>query len=202
MVLFKQTRYLSTREVQFKQDGILYTTSNPLNSKEIFVPYEEIQFEKLLRELKTDKVNVWIAGIAGFISIKFLIRTIDFPNSFDYGLLYTSLLVFVFFIIAAILSRRHLLFISTFNSGLIELYDENPSRIEVEEFLTELKNETSKFLKDRYATIDRDLPIDNQLQNLSWLKNRKILTETEYEELKSKLTGNRNEIKGFGNSNQ
>jgi len=197
MVLFKQTRYLNTREVQFKQDGIIYTTSNPLNSKEIFIPYEEIQFEKLLRELKTDKWNVWIAGIAGFICIKFLVRTIDFPNSFDYGLLYTSLLIFVYFAVATILSRRHLLYISTFSSGLIELYDGNPSRIEMEEFLAELKNETSKFLRDRYATIDKDLPIDNQLQNLSWLKNRKILTEIEYEELKSRLTGNKNEIKGF-----
>ncbi len=80
---------------------------------------------------------------------------------------------------------------------MIELYDDNPSRIEMKEFLDQLKKSASDYLKFKYATIDRDLPVEGQIQNLNWLKSRNILTEEEYEQIKLKLTGTRSEIKGF-----
>jgi hypothetical protein len=98
-------------------------------------------------------------------------------------------------LIATLLSRRHLLFIHTFNSGLIEIYDKNNS--ETQNFLNLLKSEVESFLKSKLAVIDRDLPTEGQLQNLTWLKERKIIDQNEFEQLKGQLLGAKFEFKGF-----
>ena len=197
MLLFNQTRYLTRKSIEFQDEGIVYSTGNLLNSQDVFIPYEEIQYERTAREFRTDKFNTWMTAAAAIVAIKSVIGIMDDPNGIYKGLLPFSAILFVVFFIATLLSRKHLLYISTFNSGPIELFDDNPSDVDVDEFLKELKNRTSGYLKIKYAAVDKDLPSDQQLQNLSWLKQRKILSDSEYEHLKGQLTRAKSEIKGF-----
>lgn len=190
---FSQQRYLNNKSIIYQESGILYSSGNFLSSKKIFIPYEEILYEKLSFELKTDKFNLVVCIIALLTVLKSILGVYDNPNGIYKGLLPLSALFFIAFFIATVLSRRKVVYISTFNFGDIELYD----RPEITNFLKDLKIATDDFLKAKYSKIDKDLPIDNQLQNLMYLKERRILSDEEFESLKNKLLGNKAEFTGF-----
>jgi hypothetical protein len=128
-------------------------------------------------------------------AVKSIFGVLRNPESIYKGLLPFSILFFVVFLIATLLSRRHLLYVHTVNSGLIEIYDKN--NFETLDFLKLLKGEVESFLKSKFAVIDSDLPTESQLQNLTWLKERKIIDQNEFEQLKGQLLGAKFEFKGF-----
>ncbi len=72
MNTFKQKRFLSNIEIEFKEKGIQYFSGNFLNSKSIFIPYEEIETENFNQEFKTDRFNFIVA----LISLSFLVKSI------------------------------------------------------------------------------------------------------------------------------
>lgn len=57
----------------------------------------------------------------------------------------------------------------------------------MEEFLKTLKNKVIDFLKSKYANIDKDLDTQDQLKKLIWLKEREVISQKEFEHLKSQL---------------
>ena len=191
---FTQQRYLNQKTIVFQENGILYSSGNYLSAKKIFIPYEEILYEKIEYQIKTDKFNLIISVISFFVVIKSILGFYDNPSGIYMGLLPFSIIFFLAFLIATILSRKKVVYITTFNFGPIELYD-NTEEIDV--FLKNLKQVTDNFLKTKYSEIDRDLPLDNQLQNLIYLKERRILSEQEFEALKNKLIGNKSEFSGY-----
>ncbi len=60
----------------------------------------------------------------------------------------------------------------------------SPSKEEMENFIQEIIKRSKKTLLEKYGKIDIDLPEETQFNNLYWLKNRGLLSEEEYEELK------------------
>jgi len=60
----------------------------------------------------------------------------------------------------------------------------SPSKEEMEKFIEEIIRRSRKVLLDKYGKIDIDLPEETQMNNLYWLKNRGIISDEEYEELK------------------
>lgn len=190
---FSQQRYLNNKSIVYQESGILYSSGNFLSSKKVFIPYEEILYEKLGYEIKTDKFNFIVCIISCLTFLKSLLGVYDNPNGIYKGLLPLSAIFLITFLVATILSRRKVVYISTFNFGFIELYD----KPEINGFLKDLKIVTNDFLKSKYSKIDRDLPIDNQLQSLMYLKERQILSDEEFESLKNKLVGNKTQFTGF-----
>lgn len=60
-----------------------------------------------------------------------------------------------------------------------------------------LKTKTFAYLKEKYAIIDIDLPVEKQIENLNFLKERNVIAEKEYETLKEKLKNINIDVKGF-----
>ena len=61
---------------------------------------------------------------------------------------------------------------------------DRPSKKEMEDFIEEIIKRSRKILLEKFGKIDPDLPEETQINNLYWLKNRGIISEEEYEELK------------------
>jgi len=59
-----------------------------------------------------------------------------------------------------------------------------PSKEEMENFINEIINRSRKILIDKFSKVDPDLPEDIQIRNLYWLKERGLISEEKYEELK------------------
>ncbi|GGF11976.1 hypothetical protein [Hymenobacter cavernae] len=197
MNLIKQKRYLNYRTIEFREEDIMYLRGNLIGSKQVIISYEEIQYEKLIREFKIDRFYMWVCILSGVTMIKSIAWLIENSHGIATGLLPLSFIFFVVFLITTLLSRKHVLCIPTYSSGMIELYDNNPSEADIKEFLNALKERIHGFLKRKYTTIDKDLPVEPQLEMLLWLKQRNILSGDEFASLKQQLIGNQSGVRGF-----
>jgi len=73
-----------------------------------------------------------------------------------------------------------------------------PDEYSVDQFIKELQLTIKNYLIKKYGTVDKDLPIEGQLNNLMWLKNSGHLSEEEFNERKDKLLKYRSDQKiGF-----
>ena len=194
---FKQKRFFNSKRVEFENDGITYYSGNFLNAKEIFIPFDEIIPDAITRETKTSRLFLWLTITFGFIFGLALWNIFRIPFGIYMVLVFFSGLFFLFFLILTIFSRKHMLYITTFSGYLIGFYDKNPSEEAIEEFLEILKTKTFAYLKEKYAIIDKDLPVEKQIENLNFLKERNVITEKEYEALIEKLKKDNIDVKGF-----
>lgn len=107
--------------------------------------------------------------------------------SMDFGL-GLMILGFVFLILALITKRKTVL-ISTYEDYTIELFYKNNNKESVLSFANKIIAASNKFLLEKYGTIDKALPIEGQLNNLHFLRDRDILTNEAFHELKDQLLG-------------
>lgn len=61
---------------------------------------------------------------------------------------------------------------------------DSPSQEEMDNFIAEIIKRSRKILLEKYGKVDADLPEETQFNNFYWLKNRGIISEEEYKELK------------------
>jgi len=194
---FKQSRFFNSKRVEFENDGITFYSGNFLNAKEVFIPFDEILPEAITRETKTSRLFLWSTiALALFFSLTYL-EIFRIPFGIYMVLVFFSGLLFVFFLLLTILSRKYMLYVTTLSGYLIDFYDKNPNEEAMENFLSTLKTRTYTFLKKKYAVIDIDLPVEKQMENLNFLKERNVITEIEYEALKEKLKNINIDVKGF-----
>ncbi|MDO9594328.1 MAG: hypothetical protein Q7J19_04965 [Lutibacter sp.] len=194
---FKQKRFFNTKRVEFEIDGITFYSGNFLNAKEIFISYDEIIPDAITRETKTSRLFLWITIAFGLIFSLSFFDILQIPFAVYMVLVFFSGLLFIIFLLLTILSRKYMLYITTLSGYLIDFYDKNPSKEAMDEFLETLKTKTFTYLKEKYAIIDIDLPIEKQIENLNFLKERNVISEKEYEALKEKLKNINIDVKGF-----
>jgi hypothetical protein len=194
---FKQKRLFNSKRVEFESDGITFYSGTFLNAKEIFIPFDDILPDAITRETKTSRLFLWITIASGLILSLALWDIFSIPFAIYMVLVFFSGLLFAVFLFLTIFSRKYMLYITTLSGYLIDFYDKNPSEEVLEEFLETLKTKTFTYLKEKYAVIDIDLPVEKQIENLNFLKDRNVITEKEYEELKEKLKNINIDVKGF-----
>lgn len=90
--------------------------------------------------------------------------------------------------------------LTAYDGNNIELYFTKRNKASVIEFAEQIIGSVNSFLLTKYGKIDKSLPIENQLNNLEYLRNREIISEEVFESLKNKLLGRDNKSSiGFGN---
>ena len=67
----------------------------------------------------------------------------------------------------------------------LTFFKDSPSPEAVNTFISEIKRLSRQQLLNKYAKIDAELPEETVFTQLNWLKNRDLLTEEEYQELKN-----------------
>jgi F0F1-type ATP synthase assembly protein I len=67
----------------------------------------------------------------------------------------------------------------------ITFFQDSPSSEEVDKFIGKIIRLSKKNLLHKYGRIDTDLPEETMMTQLNWLKNRDLLTEEEFRELKN-----------------
>ena len=67
----------------------------------------------------------------------------------------------------------------------LTFFQDSPSNQEVNSFINEIIRLSKQQLLRKYAKIDPELPEDTMYNQLNWLKNRDLITEEEYNDLKN-----------------
>lgn len=97
-----------------------------------------------------------------------------------------------FFLASALLSRKRTVTIPTYDGNIIELPFNNKNKPNVLEFSNRIVEASNNFLLNKYSKIDRALLLDGQLSKIEFLRDRQILTDEEYDNLKNQLLGREN----------
>jgi len=182
--LFKKTIF-ETRE-----NCLHYQSKGLINSIEYDIQYEEIS-DKVIYETKVEdfpKVSIIFVVIGLIIGI---------AKNDGAAITVTS---FILLLLGWMLfaTRKKTASIVLYDNRVLIINMKKPSSEEVKEFVEHLQLLIKEYLKSKYATIDRDLPIEPQLNNYTWLKNRNVINDSEFTELKSKLLKNDSDKKiGF-----
>ncbi len=67
----------------------------------------------------------------------------------------------------------------------LTFFQDSPSTEEVSAFINEIIRLSKQQLLKKYARIDPELPEETMFNQLNWLKNRDLITEDEYNDLKN-----------------
>lgn len=196
---FKQKRIVTSKKVKFTKEGMIYYSGNFINSREIFIPFDEIMINNITREFITNKILLWLAvGFGLFFSFS-CFNVFKFPEETLNIILIISGIICLFFLTLTILSRKHMLYIATLSGYLIDFFDNNPSKELMSKFLQSIKKQSYKYLKEKYTKIDEDIPFEKQLDNFIFLRDKNVITQKEYIALKMKLKNLEPDVKGFRN---
>jgi hypothetical protein len=103
----------------------------------------------------------------------------------------TGFLIFGFITVIVLgyglITRVGMITIPVYAGEDIKLYFDNRNKEMAVEFADELIERIKRYLKERYSKFDRLMPLDKQFDNLYFLKERDLISESEYEAFKAYL---------------
>ncbi|PCE63903.1 hypothetical protein [Sediminicola luteus] len=199
-----QKKLFLSKEIEIKDKHVKLKSKDLTGSQELIIPIEEFDISRIVYQKNTDNVMLVITLIFGFF---FIINILNPANYSDDGEGLIGVLIFLFSItslcsLITYVKSKHIVLIPTLNNGYIEIFRSRPNEYEVDNLIDYLDKRIAEILKDKYGTIDKDLPIEHQLMNLKWLHERKVITDLEFEKLKFELTGNQKGTNSIGYYNQ
>ena len=199
MCKLEQRKLFVKKSFELGDNGLMYKVKDLTSSVELEIPYEEIGVKRIDQNITNNfflLFTIFMFFAAG-AKIYFLLK----GDHTDY--IFTAVVIGVFFLscLIAYNGNRKSILIDALHPPFIEFYAGRPDRESVEKFITELRLRTKTFLIKKYAERDRNIPIETQLEAINVLKNRNIITQSEYIELINNLTKPNSNPIGFGANN-
>jgi hypothetical protein len=191
---FTNRRYFLRQKIEIKQSSLL------VNKKTLFEETEyEISFEQLDSKKKTEiktNSNMFFTGVFFFVFGAF------FLSGSIVEIAAICVAIAFLLITVSFIDKRRIMTIAAYNGDNLVLYFTSRNREEVNDFIDKILKAANSFLLNKYNKIDKALPIEPQLDNIQFLRNREIISEEEYELLKDQLFGRDNKSYiGFSNNN-
>lgn len=176
------------------------------------------RFTKQVFELKKSTLKVDIRDLFERTEYEISYEHVDFKKKiqviFNHGLLVASFFAFaiglllafapneeaafVFFLVSAVcfisafILKKMVVTINTFDGNKIELFFNNRNKDHVVDFADEIIRNSNQYLLRKYGKVDPAFPIEPQLNSIQFLRDREIITDEEFESLKSQLLGRTN----------
>lgn len=187
-MVLTQRKFLLKKEFTILEDSLIIKTSDVTNSSEIKIDFEDIDTSNISKHKSTDNLMLIVTSI---FTVSFLVNLCN-PKNYEakedpMGVLLFLLVISIICGLITYIKSKNVVLIGTLQAKFIEIYNDKPTKDIQEKFIEELKMKVNAFLKKKYSKIDYDLPAEPQLMNFSWLKNRNIISEHEYESLKEHL---------------
>ena len=186
MSQFLETKWiLTTKSVELFTNHLIVKKHSPFESSQFELSYEQIESKKSVES----KINFGLLVIASFGAIVGFLYM--FGNTPEISLLFYSISLVLVFI--AFGMKQNLVIIKSFTGQNIELYFSSRNKNEIIDFADKIVASANSYLLNKYSRIDKDLPREPQLQNLVFLRDRELLSEEKFEQLKNQLLGRDNQ---------
>ncbi len=188
-----ENRHLLTIQTLLIESTSLKVESRDfMNSAEYEIPLELIDNKKKI-ETSINHGLLTIAVILFVIVIFLLAGTNEeLTIAFTFAATICAIVAFVF--------RKRTITIKVHDGTKIQLHFTKSNKDDVVAFCDAIINASNQFLVNKFSKIDPRLPIDPQLDNIQYLRNRGVISEENYDMLKDQLYGRPNKSYiGFGN---
>ncbi len=187
---FETSRFFNHQTTELMNNGLKIKRKSMFDYHEYEISFENLENKKSV----TSQVNHGFLVFAFF----FIVVGLLYLSSANYGIFFFLLLIAITITIIAFTTKKKIVKISGHQYNL-ELFFSKSNENEVRLFADEIINSSNKYLLNKYGKVDKDLPIENQLINIEFLKNRDIIDEEKYQELKNQLIGKDNKKIGYNN---
>jgi hypothetical protein len=189
----KQRRLFTQKELTLHENSIKVKFKNLTSSEETTISLEEIDTRKMVYQKKTDTLMLVVTLFFGTFFLINIFNPENYaPDQDDpYGVFIFLFLLSTCSGLITFLKSKNVILIPTMNNGFLEVFRNIPSENDVDDFISKLSENINTSLKDKYGKLDLDMPIEQQLMNISWLKEREVISEPEFEKLKTQLTSSR-----------
>lgn len=191
MMKLKQRHRFIRREFEVVDNHIRIKRVTMGGTREWTVELETLGDEIVVE--KHSNLAIFLVGTAFLLFAVFImvISLVDKEKTLATSSWVGIILVYVFFgSILLLIPNRSEIHLGMGPSRL-SFFLNSPSRTEVEQFIEGLKQKTRKVLRSKYGQIDVDLPEETMMYRLYLLKERDVITQKEYETLKSEYKAKR-----------
>lgn len=182
----KQKKLFQFREFTIEEKSIYVKmkSANEYNEWDVF--FEELGFKKVYKS-NPRTVNYIVASVTGSVIVLVLFAYIFYPEQMSTGTLYVNLFLWGLVTVIFLLAGRKDEIYLTGGSQNLAFFRSKPDQETVENFIDHLIRRAKERLKAKYTKIDKDLSEEVQLSNFYWLRNIEVISEDEYEHLKTEL---------------
>jgi hypothetical protein len=180
----KQRKFFSSQTLRF-DDTTLYisTWSVVTGTKQWSLKLDEISHSHTVRQL-----GLFANGCLFAIFIVILCTMVIIQMPFVTILVILAIAMTPLFL-GRLMHNYNFIQIETRKEPVLIGYSKR-EKVEADHFVTGLTGAAKKYLRWKYGTPDADLNRDKQIENFWWLRNHAVITDEEFQQLKSKLTGN------------
>lgn len=181
---FNNTRYFTKQTFELQNSSLKVERKNLFDAIEYEVSFEQIDNKKKI-ETKTNN-SLLITGVFFFaFALLFQIG----PNDELTAIFMTISFVLI---ITPFINRKKVITILTYDGDNIELFFNKRNKQDVVQFANQIIEASNAFLIKKYSNVDKALPVEQQLNQIQFLRNREIISEQQYESLKDQLLGRDN----------
>jgi hypothetical protein len=180
---FEQKRGLSLRKFTLLDDKVLVETKTLRKNQKFEIKLDNVGHEIFWQSDST------VLGKAFFyvcIALPFVLIAITLVNhSIDNRTLGINCFIWWLLALLNYLKQHEDDIYLVGGQRNLSFYRTIPSEEKVLEFVNEIISASKNYLKENYSVVDVTIPEDVFLGRLHWLKDRKIITDIEFHELKS-----------------
>jgi hypothetical protein len=180
---------LKNYKYQLEGDFVDISVKGPLDSEEYQIPLESIGDRKVVGVYASDS-----AFVSSVFCILFAIMLLVFGS--DKGFLLFGFIGFVS-LVYGLATRQGIVTVSVLYGENIKLYFTRVKKTEAVDFADALISKARNFVKMKYSSFDRQMPLEKQFDNLEYLKDRNLVSTDEYNDIKNYLLGNEKRSIGF-----
>ena len=149
--------------------------------------YLQLGFETVKKRIKTANIPFYAFLVFDLIYVGSIVNSVANKEPFTQQIFWVfALIVFSIITIVAYYNRNKNVIYLTGGQKVLELLAAKPDEKSVIMFIEIIHQSMRVFYKNKYSKFDADTPLEIKVNQLKWLKEIKVLTEIEYEELLDK----------------
>lgn len=182
---FSQKQRSKRCEFELKEDSISVKLKTISATKEWDVKLEALG-DQTVTIRNTRKLAIFFSIFSALFGIYIIVinlsgikHTLEPEVAITIGLIY----MLIGWILSLIPSTRTITIVGGQQS--LSFFLDSPSEEEVRKFIELIITRSKEVILEKYGMIDPDLPEEKMMNQLNWLRNQNIITESKYQDLKT-----------------
>ncbi len=183
--------FFKKQRIEILSNRLLVLNKNWFNHLEYEILFDDIETKKTVkRELNRDLI---------FVGVLVMIFAVLLSSAGGRSEAISIIWIICFlFVGAGLLTKKGTIIINSYSNFPIVLNFKKKNEKKTRDFADSIIEKTKDYLINKYGRIDKDLPIDSQLNSIEHLRIKDLIDEKKFEELKNKLIGKNGDERSIG----
>lgn len=177
-----------------KQEFILENERLVVNQRTILgqfleadIPLEDIHINRIVKRSKVEIFFILMSILISFFFFATLISKLTIPETKADWEIITGLGIGTFISLTLFVVTKKDEIILPTDTYAVALYQKRPSKQDVDNFVSALKDRVRTYVRNKYLILNRDLDNETRARHLFWMFERGFVSQKEFEEIKASI---------------